>query len=260
MSRLPHHRAEGPEDAPALILGPSLGTSLTVWDGQSAALAERHRVIRWDLPGHGGSPSALLPGTDGDGTGATVADLARLVLDLADGLGIDRFAYAGISLGGAVGSRLAVDHPERVTSLALVCTSAHFGDPARWRERAAAVRANGIGPIAATARERWFTDGFTGGAAVVEDHRGADPAGYAACCDALAAFDIGAELHRVSAPTLVVAGSEDRATPPAHSRELAGLIPGAALTEIDGAAHLAAVEAPGPVLAALLGHFETESH
>ena len=216
-------------------------------------------MIRWDLPGHGGSPSALLPGTDGDGTGATVADLAGLVLDLADGLGIDRFAYAGISLGGAVGSRLAVHHPERVTSLALVCSSAHFGDPARWRERAAAVRANGIGPIAAPHASAG-SPRLHRRRRLVEDHRGADPAGYAACCDALAAFDIGAELHRVSAPTLVVAGREDRATPPAHSRELAGLIPGAALTEIAGAAHLAAVEAPGPVLAALLGHFETESH
>lgn len=259
MSRLPYYRAEGPGDAPVLILGPSLGTSLSVWDGQSAALAERHRVIRWDLPGHGGSPSALLPGTDGHGVGSTVAELARLVLDLADELGVGRFAYAGISLGGAVGSRLAVDHPDRVASLALVCSSAHFGDPAGWRERAAAVRANGIEQIAATARGRWFTDGFTGGDTVVEDHRGADPAGYAACCDALAAFDIRSELHRVTAPTLVVAGSEDRATPPEHSRELAGFIRGAALTEIAGAAHLAAVEAPGPVLDALLGHFE-ESH
>jgi 3-oxoadipate enol-lactonase/4-carboxymuconolactone decarboxylase len=256
MSRLPHHSAEGPPDAPALILGPSLGTSLAVWDAQVPALARRHRVIRWDLPGHGGSPSALLD-HGGPGRSATVGDLAELVLNLADSLGVERFGYAGISLGGAVGARLAVDHPERVTSLALVCTSAHFGDPEGWRERAATVRAHGMEQLAATARQRWFTGGFTGGGDLVAGHRTADPAGYAACCDALAAFDLRPELHRVAVPTLVVAGSEDVATPLAHARELAEGIPGASLTEIPGAAHLAPVEAPEPVQAALLRQFDT---
>jgi 3-oxoadipate enol-lactonase/4-carboxymuconolactone decarboxylase len=259
MSSLPHHSAEGPGDAPALILGPSLGTSLAVWDAQVPALARRHRVIRWDLPGHGGSPSALLEG-GGSGREATVGDLAELVLRLADSLGIDRFGYAGVSLGGAVGAQLAVDHPDRVTSLALVCTSARFGDPGNWRERAATVRAHGVEHLAVTARQRWFTAGFTGGEDLVHGHRTADPAGYAACCDALAAFDLRPELHRVLAPTLVVAGSEDAATPPAHARELAGGIPGASLTEIPGAAHLAPVEAPEAVREALLAHFAHFAH
>ncbi|MFC4949212.1 alpha/beta fold hydrolase [Pseudonocardia sp. GCM10023141] len=113
-----------------------------------------HRVIRYDLPGHGRSPAELL------GDGAGVGDIADLVLRLADHLGIDTFAYAGISLGGAVGMWLAVHHPERVTALALVCTSARFDEPAAWHERAALVRAEGIDPVAATAAGRWFTAAF----------------------------------------------------------------------------------------------------
>ncbi|WP_037604175.1 bifunctional 3-oxoadipate enol-lactonase/4-carboxymuconolactone decarboxylase PcaDC [Streptacidiphilus rugosus] len=246
---VPHHRVDGPPQAPPLILGPSLGTSLAVWEPHLPALTRRHRVVRWDLPGHGGSPASLLPAE-----GATVADLGRLVLDLADALGVDRFAYAGISLGGAVGSWLAVHHPERIDALALICSSARFGDPSGWRERAALVRREGTEQLAASARERWFTPGFAGGAALVEDQRAADPAGYAACCDALAAFDLRAELHRIGAPTLVVAGRQDRATPPVHARELADGIPGATLVELPGAAHLAGVEQPEQVTAALLGH------
>jgi 3-oxoadipate enol-lactonase/4-carboxymuconolactone decarboxylase len=246
-----HHRTDGAATAPPLILGPSLGTSLAVWDPQVPALARTHHVIRYDLPGHGGSPASLLR------AGATVADLGRLVLALADSLGVDRFAYAGISLGGAVGTWLAVHHPDRVDSLALICTSARFGEPAGWHERAALVRAKGTDPVADSAATRWFTEGFAGepaAEALVADMRAADPEAYAACCDAIAGFDLRAELPGVSAPTLVVAGRQDPATPPSHGRELADGIPGASLTEVAHAAHLANVERPAPVLAALLGH------
>jgi 3-oxoadipate enol-lactonase/4-carboxymuconolactone decarboxylase len=242
-----NHRVDGPASGPPLLLGPSLGTSLAVWDPQVPALSRAHRVVRWDLPGHGGSPAALLPG------GSTIADLGRLVLDLADSLGIDRFAYAGISLGGAVGCWLAVHRPDRVASLALVCSSARFGEPEGWRERAALVRAEGTGPLAGTASARWFTPGFTAGP-LLEDLRAADPEGYAACCDALAGYDLRDSLGRITAPTLVIAGRDDPATPPAHARELADGIPGASLVEVAGAAHLAGVERPQPVTSALLGH------
>ncbi|GHE53516.1 3-oxoadipate enol-lactonase [Streptomyces longispororuber] len=176
------------------------------------------------------------------------------MLALADSLGIHRFAYAGVSLGGAVGLHLAVHHPERVESLAVICSSAHFGGSAPWEERAARVRREGLAALADSAPSRWFTPGFTV-PGLVADHRAADPAAYAACCDALAAFDIRDGLSSITAPTVLLAGREDPATPPAHLREIADAVPGAALTEIPDASHLAPCERPEAVLAALRSHF-----
>ncbi|MEU6159868.1 3-oxoadipate enol-lactonase [Streptomyces sp. NPDC047130] len=245
-----NHRAEGPASAEPLLLGPSLGTSLALWDAVAPELAATHRVISWDLPGHGASPA------DRIGPGATVADLAGLVLELADGLGVERFAYAGVSLGGAVGLHLAIHHPERVSSLAVICSSAHFNGARPWEERAAKVRRGGraaMEELAGSADARWFTPGFTV-ERLVEDHRAADPGAYAACCDALAAFDVRKLLGSVRVPTLLIAGRDDPATPPAHLREIADAVPGATLTEIPGASHLAPAERPEAVLAALRGH------
>ncbi|MDQ0948145.1 3-oxoadipate enol-lactonase/4-carboxymuconolactone decarboxylase [Streptomyces phaeochromogenes] len=247
--KLLHHRAEGPVTAPPLLLGPSLGTSTALWDKVAPELSVTHRVVRWNLPGHGDSPAGLI------GPGATVADLAALVLALADSLGLDRFSYAGVSLGGAVGLHLAVHHPERVERLAVICSSAHFNGSKPWEERAALVRAEGLAGLAEGADARWFTPGYTV-PELVEDHRTADPEAYAACCDALAAFDIRERLPEIGAPTLLVAGREDPATPPAHLREIADSVPGAALVEIPGASHLAPAQCPEAVLTALRAHFD----
>ncbi|WP_432153765.1 3-oxoadipate enol-lactonase [Streptomyces tricolor] len=242
--KLLHHTEEGPASAPALLLGPSLGTSLALWDEVAPELSAGHRVIRWDLPGHGGSAADLIR------SGATVGGLAALVLELADALGVDRFAYAGVSLGGAVGLHLAVHHPERLTSLAVLCSSAHFGGEAPWRERADRVRREGLNGLAESADARWFTPGFSV-PRLVRDHREADPAAYAACCDALAAFDLRDRLGGITVPTLLVAGRQDPATPPAHLREIADAVPAATLVELPGASHLAPAQCPREVLAAL---------
>ncbi|MET7455320.1 3-oxoadipate enol-lactonase [Streptomyces sp. NPDC005574] len=247
-----NHRVEGPASAPPLLLGPSLGTSYALWDAVAPELSVTHRVVRWDLPGHGGSPAGAI------GPGATVADLAALVLALADALGVERFAYAGVSLGGAVGLELAVHHPERLSSLAVICSSAHFNGAKPWEERAAQVRREGLAQLAGSADARWFTPGFTV-PRLVRDQRDADPDAYAACCDALAAFDLRDRLAEITAPTLLVAGREDRATPPPHLREIADAVPDATLVELPGAAHLAPAQRPEAVLTALRAHFGTDA-
>ncbi|MDO0910192.1 3-oxoadipate enol-lactonase [Streptomyces sp. DT2A-34] len=244
-----NHRAEGPTSAPPLLLGPSLGTSYALWDKVAPELSITHRVVRWDLPGHGGSAADLI------GAGATVGDLADLVLALADSIGVERFAYAGVSLGGAVGLHLAVHHPQRVSSLAVICSSAHFNGSKPWEERAALVRREGLAGLAKSANARWFTPGFTV-PELVADHQNADPDAYAACCDALAAFDLRDELPSITAPSLLIAGRDDPATPPAHLREIADAVPGAALVEIPGASHLAPAQCPEAVLTALRAHFD----
>ncbi|MEU8198281.1 3-oxoadipate enol-lactonase [Microbispora amethystogenes] len=257
---IPHHRFDGPPDAPVVVLGPSLGTTLDLWEPQLAALTRTWRVLRYDLPGHGGSPAAS-GFTRGLNRGLTVDDLAAGVLALLDHHGLAqgdrRVAYAGVSLGGAVGTALALRAPDRVASLVLCCTSARFGTAESWRERAALVRAEGTKPLVEATRSRWFTAGFPGAERYLDMLRGADPEGYAACCDALAAFDVRDRLGEVRAPTLVIAGVEDPATPPAHAEVLAEGIPDAALLVVPEAAHLATAERPDVVTEAIVRHLTT---
>ncbi|SDI10364.1 3-oxoadipate enol-lactonase / 4-carboxymuconolactone decarboxylase [Sinosporangium album] len=242
-----HHRVDGPESGAPLILGPSLGTSLRVWEPQVPALARTFRVVRFDLPGHGGSPAS----------GArTVEGLADLVVELADALGMDGFHYAGISLGGAIGATLALRHPGRVRSLAMLCSSAWFGEPQGWRARAELVRREGTPPLLPAAAGRWFAG--PGDEALLSDLAQTDRAGYAACCDALADYDLRDRLAEIRTRTLVLAGREDPATPPAHARLLADGIPGATLVEVARAAHLANVDQPETCTAALLAHLPAD--
>jgi len=234
-----HHRFDGPDDAPVLILGSPLGADGRVWDALVPALAERHRVLRFDTRGHGGSE--LPPGTP------TVSDLAADVVALADRYGIERFSYAGISLGGALGLTLALDAPERLDRLVVCCSGAKLGEPAAWHERAAQVRAEGMDAVAPTVVGRWFTPAYAEREPAVRDGilamlRACPPAGYAASCDALATYDVRARLAAVTAPTLVIAADQDPSTPLALGTEVAEGIPGARLAVVKDAAHLVIVE------------------
>jgi 3-oxoadipate enol-lactonase len=234
-----------------LVLGDSLGTSAAVWDRQVPDFRQEFRLLRYELPGHGGTPAAPGP--------YTIAGLGAGVLALLDSLGIERAAYCGISLGGMIGMWLGANAPDRISALGLVCTSAYLPPANSWRARAEQVRTAGMASISGAVLARWFTPGFASSAArVIEDFRDeferTDPAGYGACCEAIGNMDLRDQLPAITAPTLVLAGAEDPATPPDHGAAIAGLIGGARLQVISGAAHLAAVEAAVPVTAALLHH------
>lgn len=245
------YRATGPADAPAVVLLGSLGSDRSMWDPQVAALAGEYQVVAVDLRGHGQSP-----------TGAghpTVADLAGDVLALLDRLDRDAVHLVGLSLGGAVAQWIAAHAPTRVRTLTLLCTAAKFGTPQGWLDRAAAVRADGTRSIAGAVVGRWFTAGLAERDPGLVDHSRAmveatSDEGYAACCLALAHFDGRADLARITAPTLVIAGAQDPATPPDDMRILADGIANSVLHVLDPAAHLASVEQAGPVTALLTGH------
>ncbi|MFD0020714.1 alpha/beta fold hydrolase [Streptomyces sp. NPDC058382] len=245
------YRFDGPEDAPVLVIGPSLGTTWHMWDRQISELSQHWRVFRFDLPGHGGAPAH--PAT-------AVSELADRLLATLDSLGVQRFGYVGCSISGAIGADLALRHPQRVASLALVASSARFGSADEFRQRGVIVRTNGLEPMARTAPERWFTPGFAAAQPAIVEWavqmvRTTDPGCYIAACEALAAFDVRTELGRVGVPTLVLVGAEDQVTGPGDARTLVAGIPDARLALVPGASHLAPVEQPGAVTDLLLTHF-----
>ncbi|AZP21286.1 4-carboxymuconolactone decarboxylase [Streptomyces aquilus] len=247
------YRLDGPDDAPVLILGPSLGTTWHMWDRQVPELAKQWRVFRFDLPGHGGAPAY---------PAGSVGDLTDRLLATLDGLGVQRFGYTGCALGGAIGLELALRHPERIASLALIAASPRFGTPDEFRQRGVIVRTNGLDPIARTSPDRWFTGGFAAAQPAITDWavqmvRTTDPGCYIAACEALAAFDVRAELAHVGVPTLVLVGSDDQVTGPAEARTLVAGIPDARLAVVPGASHLVPVEQPAAVTDLLVRHFST---
>ena len=243
-----HYRLDGPEGAPWLMLSNSLGTDMGLWERQMPALGG-YRVVRWDARGHGRSDAT--PGA------YTMEQISRDALAVLDALEIKRTAYCGVSMGGAIGQWLCLNAPERISALGLANTAAQFATPELWNARIEAVRSGGMAALAPAVIERWFTPGF----------RERDPAeverinaillatsadGYAGCSAAIRDTDFRSQLGRIRAPTLVIGGEHDPATPPEKARELAAGIPGAQLVMLD-AAHLSGNERPEAFNAALTG-------
>ncbi|MFF8277934.1 alpha/beta fold hydrolase [Streptomyces lateritius] len=250
------YRLDGREDAPVLVIGPSLGTTLHMWDRQIPELTRQWRVVRFDLPGHGGAPARPF---------MSVAELGDRLLATLDDLGVQRFGYAGCSIGGAVGLDLALRAPHRVASLALVAASPRFGSADEFRQRGVIVRTNGLEPIARTAPEQWFTPGFAAAQPAIVEWavqmvRTTDPGCYIGACEALAVFDVREALGRIGVPALVLVGSEDQVTGPAEARTLVAGIADARLAVVPGASHLAPVEQPAAVTELLTHHFAGVVH
>ncbi len=249
---IPSYRVDGPVGAPVLVLANSLGTTTAMWDDQLPELAARFRVVRFDHRGHGAAGPAP-PGP------YRIDELGGDLVDLLDHLGVATASLCGLSLGGMVAMWVAAHHPERVDRLVLACTAAHLPPASGWTDRAAQVRAAGTSVMVGPSLERWFTPGFAAGrpdvAARVRDMLGqADPEGYAGCCEAIAAMDQRLDLDRIRAPTLVVAGADDPATPPALGLELQAGIRGASLLVLAGAAHIANIQRPGDFGRAVVDH------
>jgi 3-oxoadipate enol-lactonase/4-carboxymuconolactone decarboxylase len=246
-------KRSGPEGAPVLVLLNSIGTSTEIWTPCVGPLAEQFRVVRIDTRGHGDSPPAPA------GMQCTIADLGRDVLETLDHLGVGRAHLAGVSLGGMTALWLAAHHPERVARLALVCTSAYLPPAENWQSRAAAVRAGGMAAVADVPARTWITAGLAERDPELLDGlqamlAGVDAESYAQCCEAIAQMDQRADLGRIAAPTLAIAGANDPATPPEMLQALADAITGAMCEVLEPASHIATVEAPAAIVAALGAH------
>ncbi|WP_447643831.1 bifunctional 3-oxoadipate enol-lactonase/4-carboxymuconolactone decarboxylase PcaDC [Nocardioides zeae] len=245
-------------NGPLLLLGPSLGTSATaLWERCAALLTDDHHVVGWDLPGHGRSVAPE--------DGFTMGELAQGVLAFAErtlrarGEATGTFAYAGVSVGGAVGLQLLLDAPERVAAAALLATGARIGTPDGWHERAAMVRAFGTATMVEGSAKRWFAPGFVErepevGGALLASLEETDAAGYAAVCKALAAYDVRDRLATVRVPVLAVAGATDESTPPSDLEVIASGVADGRVVVLDDVAHLAPAEAPVAVADLLRSH------
>lgn len=243
-----HFRGQGPQaDLPVLFLN-SLGTDLRMWQGVTDLLPHL-RCIGMDKRGHGLSATPTAPWS--------IEDLAEDALALLDHLALPRALIAGCSIGGIIAQALAIRAPDRVAGLFLSNTAAKVGTEASWTARTQAIRAGGIAGIAPAVLERWFAPAFL---ATPEAKPWAtmllraDPEGYIATCNLLAATDLTAQIAAIRAPTLFLAGSADQSTPPDLVRATAALIQGARVEVLAGSGHIPAIDAPARV-AELLNAF-----
>jgi 3-oxoadipate enol-lactonase len=232
-----HYKLSG-DQGPVLVLSNSLGTDLSMWDPQMAELSQHFRILRYDTRGHGQSSV-----TAGD---YTIEQLGRDVLGLIDTLQLDRVHFCGLSMGGAIGIWLGVNAPDRLNRLVVCNTAARIGTKETWDARIAAVRRDGMKPVAAAVIERWFTPEFRASSPdrVTRTQRMLEttpPAGYAACCAAVRDADLRDSVAQIKLPTLIIYGGKDPVIPVADAQFLAKNIQGAATVELN-AAHLSNVE------------------
>ena len=238
----------GLDDQPVLFLSHSLGQDHGMWDMQAEWLAPYFWVVRYDTRGHGASGVVK-----GD---YSVSDLGQDAVRLADALGIDRFAFCGLSLGGMIAQWLALNVPDRVTAVVLANTSAR-PEAERMEARRKTVLAEGMAAVADTVMHRFFSPRLlaSDSAIVAESRRtllATDPAGYAGCCAAVRDMNSIENLGRIHCPTLVIDGELDVSLPwKEHGDALASRIPGAQVVHLP-AAHLSNLERPRSFTAAVL--------
>ena len=238
-----HYAMSGRNHAPPLLLLHPLGATMDVWAPQLPQLDPYFRVIRYDVRGHGQSEVA-----DGPPTPRTMADYADDALAVLDAARAPRAHWVGLSLGGQTAMWAATRHPGRVRRLVLANTGPYLPPAANWDDRIATALSQGMAPIAEAVPGRWFTAAFRARAPevvarAVDMVRGTQPRGYAEACGALRDADLREAIAGIQAPTLVIAGAQDVATPMEHSEAMNAAIPGSDLLVLD-ASHLSNVEQP----------------
>lgn len=236
---------------PLLVLFHSLLSDRASFDRIVPSLSTSFRVVVPELPGFGLSQAV-------DGGLAAVADrMAEAVTQSAAG---EEAIVLGNGYGGFVALQMAIRHPALASRLVLADCGAAFSEPGReaFRNMAGAAASKGLSAITDVAMRRLFAPEFQGeNPELMQDRREAflrtDTNVFRAACDSLAALDLRPELHKVTAPALVLVGEHDEATPPPMSHELAAGLPNAKLVILPGCAHVPQLQSPELFLSAISG-------
>jgi len=228
---------EGPEGAPVVMLSNSLGTTFEMWDSQARVLQERFRVLRYNPRGFSANSHA-----SGD---FSIAQMGGDAISLMDALDLRKVHWCGISMGGAVGMWLLLNHPERIDAAVIANASPYFGGPAGWPQ-IASVRENGLASVSEGTSQRVFTPGFRAArpdaVEMIRAQVAAAPVNaWAGCAAALRDVDLRLQFAGISHRLLLIGATHDLTTPWAVTQELHRLNPQAGLFELD-AAHLSNIE------------------
>ncbi|SEW30002.1 3-oxoadipate enol-lactonase [Cognatiyoonia koreensis] len=250
-------RIDGADDpaAPTIVFAHALGTSMRIWDQTIADLPDGLRIVRFDLRGHGQSDAPDGPYA----MGALVAD-AEAICDAAK---MRDALFVGLSVGGMIGQGLAIKRLDLVRALVLSNTAAKIGNAQLWQDRIAIVKRDGMPALADAVLARWFSPAFLASPDVTpwrEMLLATDPEGYTGVCAAIAGTDFYTPTSGLRLPTLGIAGSEDRATPPDLVRETVDLIPGSEFRLMRKTGHLPCVEHPSEYAAILTSFAEKTGH
>ncbi len=243
-----HWQQNGDPNGQPVVFANSLGTDLRIWDSVIPLMPKGLRLIRFDKRGHGLSDCPPAP--------YTMEKLVDDTAQLLDQLGVTSCIFVGLSIGGMIAQSLAARRPDLVGALVLSNTAAKMGDPVLWRERIAAVQADGLEAIAGSVLDRWFANDFrvSDQIAIWENMLSRTPVqGYIGCCQAIAGCDLTQTTTDLRLPTLGIAGSVDMASKPEQVKATVALIPGSRFEVISGAGHLPCVEAPEQYAALLAG-------
>lgn len=248
-----HYTQEGQGSDLFLVHG--LGGNLHDWDACVPELARHHRVTRWDARGFGASDKPAGP--------YSPQLFARDLAGVLRACGIARAHVAGISMGGVIAQRFALDFPEYVDSLILVSTSSEVGSQsqAAWEKTATIIEQRGFSTSTAAA-QRVYSPGFAQAHPDLVQATAArtaqnDPRAYAAAARAIGNYNWTADLSRMPAPTLILQGRDDVLTPPGGAIKMSRALPHARLLMIPDCGHVVTEEKPelfvGTVLAFLAG-------
>ena len=239
-----HYEVYG--DGPALILTHGYSSTSAMWEGQIEALSKHHKLVLWDMRGHGKSDYPADPNAYSEAL--TIGDIAALL----DQIGTRRAIVGGLSLGGYMSLAFYRAHPERVAALLIIDTGPGFKkDEARaaWNKRAHETaerfERDGLSVLKSLSRER--------SSVTHRDARGLALAARGMLTQRDAS--VMEVLPEIAVPSLIVVGADD--TPfLAASDYMAAKIPGAKKVVIPSAGHAVNIDQPQAFIDAVLRFLE----